>query len=82
MVEASSGTTSHTAQRTKPAAGRWPGGRTGCGTRRFFVGLSSGLSWVACAAGTPAVLISGFTYSSNEFQTPYQVINWHARNLL
>jgi len=48
----------------------------------FFVGLSSGLSWLACAAGTPAILISGFTHSSNEFQTPYQVINWRARNLL
>ena len=28
----------------------------------FFVGLSSGLSWLAWAAGTPVVLISGFTH--------------------
>jgi autotransporter strand-loop-strand O-heptosyltransferase len=43
-----------------------------------FVGLSSGLSWLAWAAGTPVVLISGFTLPDNEFATPYRVINWHA----
>lgn len=46
----------------------------------FFVGLSSGLSWLAWAAGTPVVLISGFTHPTNEFETPYRVINWHACN--
>ena len=46
----------------------------------FFVGLSSGLSWLAWAAGIPVVLISGFTHPSNEFTTPYRVINWHACN--
>lgn len=46
----------------------------------FFVGLSSGLSWLAWAAGTPVVMISGFTHSTNEFLTPYRVINWHACN--
>lgn len=46
----------------------------------FFVGLSSGLSWLAWAAGTPVVLISGFTYVDNEFATPYRVINYHACN--
>jgi autotransporter strand-loop-strand O-heptosyltransferase len=45
-----------------------------------FVGLSSGLSWLAWAAGTPVVLISGFTHPNNEFTTPYRVINWHACN--
>ena len=45
-----------------------------------FVGLSSGLSWLAWAAGCPAVLISGFTHPTNEFATPYRVINWHACN--
>ncbi|MDR3530450.1 MAG: autotransporter strand-loop-strand O-heptosyltransferase [Rhodopila sp.] len=45
-----------------------------------FVGLSSGLSWLAWAAGTPVVMISGFTHPTNEFQTPYRVINWHACN--
>jgi len=47
----------------------------------LFVGLSSGLSWLAWAAGCPAVvLISGFTHPTNEFATPYRVINWHACN--
>jgi autotransporter strand-loop-strand O-heptosyltransferase len=45
-----------------------------------FIGLSSGLSWLAWAAGTPVVLISGFTHPTNEFATPYRVINWHACN--
>ncbi len=45
-----------------------------------FVGLSSGLSWLAWAAGTPVVLVSGFTHPTNEFHTPYRVINWHACN--
>jgi autotransporter strand-loop-strand O-heptosyltransferase len=46
----------------------------------FFVGLSSGLSWLAWAVGTPVVLISGFTHPINEFQTAYRVINYHACN--
>jgi autotransporter strand-loop-strand O-heptosyltransferase len=46
----------------------------------FFVGLSSGLSWLAWAAGTPVVLISGFTHPTNEFETPYRVVNYHACN--
>jgi len=46
----------------------------------LFVGLSSGLSWLAWAAGCPVVLISGFTHPTNEFATPYRVINWHACN--
>jgi autotransporter strand-loop-strand O-heptosyltransferase len=46
----------------------------------LFIGLSSGLSWLAWAAGTPTVLISGFTHETNEFATPYRVINYHACN--
>jgi autotransporter strand-loop-strand O-heptosyltransferase len=46
----------------------------------FFVGLSSGLSWLAWAVGVPTVLISGFTHPNNEFATPYRVVNWHACN--
>ena len=46
----------------------------------FFIGLSSGLSWLAWATGTPVVLISGFTHPTNEFDTPYRVINYHACN--
>jgi autotransporter strand-loop-strand O-heptosyltransferase len=45
-----------------------------------FIGLSSGLSWLAWAIGTPVVLISGFTHPSNEFTTPYRVINYHTCN--
>ena len=43
----------------------------------FFVGLSSGLSWLAWAAGTPVVMISGFTHPLNEFATPYRIVNYH-----
>ena len=46
----------------------------------FFVGLSSGLSWVAWALGRPVVMISGFTHPLNEFQTPYRVVNYHTCN--
>ncbi|MGD0720918.1 MAG: autotransporter strand-loop-strand O-heptosyltransferase, partial [Roseiarcus sp.] len=46
----------------------------------FFIGLSSGLSWLAWAAGTPVVMIAGFTHPTNEFETPYRVINYHACN--
>ncbi|NVN06515.1 autotransporter strand-loop-strand O-heptosyltransferase [Asaia spathodeae] len=46
----------------------------------FFIGLSSGLSWLAWAARTPVVLISGFTHPSNEFETPYRVFNPHVCN--
>ena len=45
-----------------------------------YVGLSSGLAWLAWAAGTPAVVVSGFTHPTNEFETPYRVINWHTCN--
>jgi autotransporter strand-loop-strand O-heptosyltransferase len=34
---------------------------------RIFIGLSSGLSWVAWAYGIPVVMISGFTKAHNEF---------------
>jgi autotransporter strand-loop-strand O-heptosyltransferase len=46
----------------------------------FFVGLSSGLAWVAWALGRPVVLISGFTDPRNEFATPYRVINHNVCN--
>ena len=41
----------------------------------FFVGLSSGNSWLAWALDKKVLLISGFTKSFNEFFTPYRVIN-------
>jgi autotransporter strand-loop-strand O-heptosyltransferase len=46
----------------------------------FFVGLSSGLSWLAWAVGTPVVMISGITHPITEFATPYRVINYHVCN--
>jgi autotransporter strand-loop-strand O-heptosyltransferase len=46
----------------------------------FFVGLSSGLSWLAWSMGTPVVMISGFTHPTNEFHTPFRVINYHTCN--
>lgn len=46
----------------------------------FFVGLSSGLAWLAWAMKTPVVMISGFTHPHNEFATPWRIINWHACN--
>lgn len=41
----------------------------------FFIGLGSGLSWLAWALGKPVVLISGFSKPFAEFETPYRVIN-------
>ncbi len=43
----------------------------------FFIGLSSGLSWIAWGCRVPVVMISGFTHPTNEFETPYRVINYH-----
>lgn len=43
----------------------------------FFVGLASGLSWLAWAVGRPVVMISGFSSPMTEFYTPYRVINYH-----
>lgn len=39
----------------------------------FFIGLPSGLSWLAWACRKPVVLISGFTDSYVEFPTAYRV---------
>jgi autotransporter strand-loop-strand O-heptosyltransferase len=46
----------------------------------FFIGLSSGLAWLAWALGKPVVMISGFTHPLNEFTTPYRVINYQTCN--
>lgn len=43
----------------------------------FFIGLGSGLSWLAWALRKPVVLISGFSLPICEFHTPYRVINTH-----
>lgn len=41
----------------------------------LFIGLSSGLSWLAWLTETPIVMISNFTAAHNEFYTPYRVMN-------
>lgn len=43
----------------------------------FFIGLSSGLSWLAWCCKIPVVMISGFTLPICEFYTPYRVYNTH-----
>jgi autotransporter strand-loop-strand O-heptosyltransferase len=47
---------------------------------KFFIGLSSGLSWLAWAVDIPVVMISGFTKKYNEFYTPYRIINENVCN--
>ncbi|WP_456725217.1 hypothetical protein [Bradyrhizobium sp. USDA 4350] len=44
------------------------------------MGLSSGLSRLAWASGTPVIMISGFTHPTNECVTPYRIVNFHACN--
>jgi len=68
------GAEDHTGDRPLAERARW------LRHAEFFVGLSSGLSWLAWAVGTPVVMISGFTHPTNEFQTPYRVINYHTCN--
>lgn len=46
----------------------------------FFIGLSSGLSWLAWCAKRPVVLISGFTLPICEYYTPYRVFSSHGCN--
>jgi len=53
-----------------------------------FIGVSSGLSWLSWACGTPTVLISGFTDKHLEFQDCHRIINksvchgcWHEHKL-
>ncbi len=46
----------------------------------FFIGLSSGLSWLAWGCKVPVVMISGFTNPINEFHTPYRVFNRNVCN--
>ena len=43
----------------------------------FFVGLASGLSWLAWGTGIPVVMIAGFTAPGTEFYTPYRVQQFH-----
>jgi len=50
----------------------------------FMIGLSSGLSWLAWACGSPVIMICGFLKPEYHFETPYYVQNtgvcnncWH-----
>ncbi len=42
----------------------------------FFIGLPSGLSWLAWNLDIPVVMLSGFTMPNCEFPTPYRVTNY------
>jgi autotransporter strand-loop-strand O-heptosyltransferase len=46
----------------------------------FFIGIGSGLSWLAWSLNKPTVLISGFSAPQSEFYTPYRVINSNVCN--
>lgn len=46
----------------------------------FFIGLGSGLSWLAWACGKSVVMISGFSDPKSEFYTPYRVHNKNVCN--
>ncbi|MBQ9497858.1 MAG: autotransporter strand-loop-strand O-heptosyltransferase [Selenomonadaceae bacterium] len=44
----------------------------------FFIGIGSGLSWLADAVNCPVVMICGFSQDWCEFYTPYRVMNYKA----
>ena len=44
-----------------------PATKTAIYNSRFFIGLSSGLSWLAWALETPVIMISNFTEANHEF---------------
>ena len=46
----------------------------------FFIGLASGLSWLAWGVGKPVIMIAGFTAPGTEFYTPYRVQHFHVCN--
>jgi autotransporter strand-loop-strand O-heptosyltransferase len=41
----------------------------------FFIGLTSGLSWLAWALGKPVIFISGISLPRTDFPNPYRVTN-------
>lgn len=46
----------------------------------FFIGLGSGLSWLAWACNKKVIMISGFSDPKSEFYTPYRVHNKNVCN--
>lgn len=45
----------------------------------MFIGVGSGLSWLAWCCNIPVILISGFSLPHAEFYTPYRVFNEEAK---
>ena len=41
----------------------------------FYIGLSSGVSWLSWALNKPSILISGMSLEKNEFFTPFRITN-------
>lgn len=41
----------------------------------FFIGLGSGISWLAWSLNKKVILVSGFSKKFAEFETPYRIIN-------
>jgi len=46
----------------------------------FFIGLTSGLSWLAWGVGIPVIMVVGYTAPGTEFYTPYRVQHFHTCN--
>ncbi|QCE33406.1 autotransporter strand-loop-strand O-heptosyltransferase [Acetobacteraceae bacterium] len=46
----------------------------------FFIGLSSGLSWLAWTVNAKIIMISGFTHPRNEFYTPWRIFSANGCN--
>ena len=46
----------------------------------FFVGMASGLAWLAWGCGIPVVMIGGFSHPLTEFPGAYRVVNPHFCN--
>ncbi|MBO6178855.1 MAG: autotransporter strand-loop-strand O-heptosyltransferase [Selenomonadaceae bacterium] len=46
----------------------------------FFIGMSSGLSWLSWAADCPTIMISGFSLPYYEYRNPYRITNTYFCN--
>jgi autotransporter strand-loop-strand O-heptosyltransferase len=46
----------------------------------FYIGLGSGISWLAWGLGKKVILISGFSKPFAEFNTPHRIINTNVCN--
>ena len=41
----------------------------------FFIGIPSGLAWLAWACYIPAIVLGGFSLPISEFENPYRIIS-------